>query len=57
MAKAALTAPEAGTYALWKIQRHAGVDIEATRWQREHPILATPGLLWQLSRARARQRS
>ena len=57
MANAALTDREAGSYAVWKIERHAGVDIAATRWQREHPFLATPGLLWQLSRARARRRS
>jgi hypothetical protein len=51
--KAALTLRDAGGYALWKIERHTGVHIEATRWRREHPVLAAPGVLWQLSRARA----
>jgi hypothetical protein len=54
--KAAFTLRDAGGYALWKIERHTGVHVEATRWRREHPILAAPGVLWQLSRARQRGR-
>jgi hypothetical protein len=51
--KAAFTLRDAGGYALWKIERHTGVHIEATRWRRRHPVLAAPGVLWRLSRARA----
>ncbi|MFQ5564041.1 MAG: hypothetical protein ACE5FO_10785 [Parvularculaceae bacterium] len=31
-------------YILWKIERHAGVRLQATDWQRRHPMLAAPGL-------------
>jgi hypothetical protein len=51
--KAGLTLHDAGSYALWKIERHTGLRIEATRWQRRHPLLATPGVLWQLFRGRS----
>ncbi len=40
---------DAGTdYVLWKIGRHAGVRIVPTEWQRRHPVLAAPVLLWRL---------
>jgi hypothetical protein len=35
-------------YLLWKIERHSGVKFELKPWQRRHPILAAPGVLWQL---------
>lgn len=54
--KAAFTFAGAGRYALWKIERHTGVHIEPTRWREEHPVLAAPGVLWQLYRARSRPR-
>ncbi len=39
-------------YALWKIERHAGAPIELSPWQRRHPLLAAPGVLWRLYRRR-----
>lgn len=46
-------------YILWKIERHAGVTIEASDWQRRHPMLAAPGLTlrYYLERAKASRRS
>ena len=49
--KAAFTLEGAARYALWKIERHAGVRIEATPWRERHPILAAPGVLWRVLRA------
>ena len=37
-------------YALWKIQRHSGMTVPVTDWQRRHPLLAAPGLAWRLYR-------
>ncbi|MFT3967414.1 MAG: hypothetical protein QM690_16190 [Sphingobium sp.] len=54
LVKAAFTFAGAGRYALWKIERHTGVRIEPTRWRQDHPVLAAPGVLWQLFRARPR---
>lgn len=50
--KAAFTFDGAARYAAWKIERHTGVDIELTPWRERHPILAAPGVLWQVARAR-----
>jgi hypothetical protein len=54
--KAAFTFDGAGRYALWKIERHTGIAIEATPWREAHPVLAAPGVLWQIYRARRRPR-
>ena len=35
-------------YILWKIERHSGVTISLTPWQRKHPLLASPRVLWKL---------
>lgn len=48
--KAALTFEGALDYVAWKIERHRGVRIETTDWQRRHPLLAAPGLYWRLRR-------
>ena len=37
-------------YLAWKIERHSGVSLELADWQRRHPLLAAPALLWQLRR-------
>ncbi|WP_447971214.1 hypothetical protein [Nitrospira sp. M1] len=37
-------------YILWKIERHSGISIELTPWQRQHPLLASPVVLWKLYR-------
>lgn len=39
-------------YALWKIERHTGTPVVLTPWQRRHPLLAAPGVLWRLYRRR-----
>jgi hypothetical protein len=48
--KAAFTFEGAMDYVAWKIERHRGVRIEVTPWQRRHPLLAAPGLYWRLRR-------
>jgi hypothetical protein len=37
-------------YVLWKIERHSGVHVIPSAWQRRHPLLAAPVLAWQLYR-------
>ncbi len=48
--KAAFTFDGAMDYVIWKIERHRGVRIEVSPWQRRFPLLAAPGLYWQLRR-------
>jgi hypothetical protein len=48
--KAAFTFEGAMDYVVWKIERHRGVRIELSPWQRRFPLLAAPGLYWQLRR-------
>jgi len=50
--RATRTFDGAGRYAAWKVERHTGVKIEVTPWRERHPLLAAPGVLWQLWRAR-----
>jgi len=52
--KAAFTFQGAARYAAWKIERHTGVEVPLTPWRERHPILAAPGVLWRLRRARRR---
>ncbi len=37
-------------YALWKIERHTGIRAPISPWERRHPVLAAPVLLWRLYR-------
>jgi len=53
LAKAVFTFDGAVDYAVWKIERHSGHRVELTAWQRRHPILASPTVLWRLYRAGA----
>ena len=46
--KAAFTFQGGADYAAWKIERHSGVKIKVTDWQRRHPILASIMLLPKL---------
>jgi len=46
--KSAYTFDGGVDYLIWKIERHSGVRMEITPWQRRHPILASPYVLWQL---------
>ena len=43
--KAAFTFQGGADYAAWKIERHSGVRIEVTEWQRRHPVLASVMML------------
>lgn len=52
LVKATTTFEGAGRYAAWKVQRHTGVPIEVTPWREKHPILAAPGVLFKVWRAR-----
>ena len=40
-------------YVAWKVERHSGVRLNLSDWQRRHPLLAAPGALWRLWRAGA----
>lgn len=46
--KAAFTFDGATRYALWKIERHTGLALPLTPFRERHPVLAAPGVLWQL---------
>jgi hypothetical protein len=37
-------------YALWKLERHTGVRLALTPWQRRHPLLAFPAVVMRLYR-------
>ncbi|MEJ2407898.1 MAG: hypothetical protein P8Y58_01890 [Novosphingobium sp.] len=56
--KASTTFDGAARYAAWKIERHTGVPVAITPWRERHPVLAAPGVLWQVWRHRkARDRT
>lgn len=50
--KATTTFDGAARYAAWKIERHTGVPVNLTPWRERHPLLAAPGVLWRVWRAR-----
>ncbi|MGN6279951.1 MAG: hypothetical protein ACTHM8_14685 [Sphingomonas sp.] len=52
LTKAAFTFDGAARYALWKVERHTGLALPLTPWRERHPILAAPGVLWQVWRRR-----
>lgn len=53
--RAAATFDGAARYAAWKIERHTGIPVPLTPWRERHPVLAAPGVLWRLWRARRAQ--
>jgi hypothetical protein len=53
LAKASLTFAGGADYIAWKINRHAGTEIELKPWQRRHPLLAGLTLLPRLLRSGA----
>jgi hypothetical protein len=53
LAKASLTFAGGADYIAWKINRHAGSDIQLKPWQRRHPLLAGLSLLPRLLRSGA----
>jgi hypothetical protein len=52
--RASTTFDGAAKYAAWKIERHTGVPVGLTPWRERHPVLAAPGVLWRVWRARRR---
>ena len=50
--RASTTFDGAAKYAAWKIERHTGVPVTLTPWRERHPVLAAPGVLWRVWRAR-----
>lgn len=50
LAKAAFTFEGGADYLAWKVERHSGIAIHLTDWQRRHPLLAAPAVLWRLRR-------
>ena len=53
LAKASLTFAGGADYIAWKINRHAGTQIELKPWQRRHPLLAALTLLPRLLKSGA----
>ena len=54
LVRASTTFDGAARYAAWKIERHTGVKVRITPWREKHPLLAAPGVLWQVWRERRR---
>jgi hypothetical protein len=44
LTKAVFTFEGGADYVAWKIQRHSGVRVDISDWQRRHPLLASPVL-------------
>lgn len=55
LVRAAATFEGAARYGAWKIERHTGIAVPLTPWRERHPILAAPGVLFKVWRARRRQ--
>lgn len=55
--RASTTFDGAAKYAAWKIERHTGVPVTLTPWRERHPVLAAPGVMWRVWRARRRARA
>lgn len=53
LVKGTLTFSGGIDYLLWKIERHSGVAVELTEWQRKHPVLAAPFVFFHLRRVGA----
>ena len=53
LAKASATFAGGADYIAWKVNRHAGTDIQLKPWQRRYPLLAAISLLPRLLRSGA----
>jgi hypothetical protein len=53
LAKASLTFAGGADYIAWKVNRHAGSDIQLKPWQQRHPLLAAITLLPRLLKSGA----
>lgn len=56
LVRASTTFDGAARYAAWKIERHTGIAVEITPWRERHPVLAAPGVLWRVWRAKRRMK-
>ena len=56
LAKATTTFEGAARYATWKVERHTGVAIDVSPLAERYPLLAAPGALARILRARAHLR-
>lgn len=50
LAKSVFTFAGGADYVAWKVERHSGYRLALTDWQRRHPLLAAPKVLWTLWR-------
>ncbi|MDP3859122.1 MAG: hypothetical protein Q8Q73_15315 [Stagnimonas sp.] len=50
LVKGAWTFDGGADYLAWKVERHSGLRVELSDWQRRHPVLSAPRILWQLRR-------
>jgi hypothetical protein len=50
LTKSVFTFAGGADYVAWKVERHSGYRIELSNWQRRHPLLAAPRVLWTLWR-------
>lgn len=48
--KAAFTFDQKVEYIQWKVERHTGHPLELTDFQKRHPLIAAPKVLWKLWR-------
>ena len=48
--KATFTFENGVDYALWKVERHSGVKVQATEFQRKYPLIGAWPLVWKLYR-------
>jgi hypothetical protein len=53
LVKGAFTFEDGADYLAWKMERHSGVKVSLTPFQRRHPVLTSPVLFWRLYRAGA----
>ena len=53
----AMTTFEGGMrYAAWKVERHTGLPVKVTPLREKYPLIAAPGVLWLLWKARRGER-
>lgn len=50
LVKGAFTFAGGLDYVLWKVERHSGVRVTVSPWQRRHPLLGAPCIAWRLYR-------
>lgn len=50
LSKSVFTFAGGADYVAWKVERHSGYQLALTDWQRRHPLLAAPKVLWTLWR-------